>query len=75
MKPSGLMWRASRGVSFHSRFDIDSITRAVIGLAEEIEDGNVILVEAFYQTIQPTEGRSSLFGLTFNDSIYLYVYR
>ncbi|KAK3586588.1 hypothetical protein CHS0354_027723 [Potamilus streckersoni] len=53
VKPSGVMWHGSIGVTFHYTADNDEIISAVLELATLIHKGDAILVEAFLDTVKP----------------------
>jgi len=56
VKPSGVMWHGSAGVTFHHRTDVVNIWKAALQLLSEVEEENVIIVEAFYSTIYAKQG-------------------
>jgi len=62
VKPSGIMWHGSVGVTFHARTDVVSIWRAALQLLDQLEEENVVLVEAFYDTICPRNTSGLKYG-------------
>ncbi|KAL3855356.1 hypothetical protein ACJMK2_014571 [Sinanodonta woodiana] len=53
VKPSGVMWHGSSGVTFHRTTDQDEIIRVVQELVTIIQKGDAVLVEAFQKTLKP----------------------
>ncbi|KAK3602003.1 hypothetical protein CHS0354_024783 [Potamilus streckersoni] len=53
VKPSGIMWHGSSGVTFHHTADHDEVISVVLELMTLIQKGDAILVEAFQETIKP----------------------
>ena len=56
------MWHASLGVTFHQRTDIVGIWKAALQLLGELEEEDVILIEAFYDTIHPKKNTGFRWG-------------
>ncbi|XP_060084792.1 carnosine synthase 1-like isoform X2 [Ylistrum balloti] len=48
VKPSGVIWHGSLGVTYHARNDLKGVVEAVIHLLNDLEPENSILVETFY---------------------------
>ncbi|OWF52029.1 carnosine synthase 1-like [Mizuhopecten yessoensis] len=48
VKPSGVIWHGSLGVTYHARSDVIGIVEAVVHLLKDMEPENGILVETFY---------------------------
>ncbi|KAK3586596.1 hypothetical protein CHS0354_027737 [Potamilus streckersoni] len=53
VKPSGVMWHGSSGVTFHWTDDHDGIVKVVLELCALIYQGDAVLVETFIETIKP----------------------
>ncbi|KAL3855357.1 hypothetical protein ACJMK2_014572 [Sinanodonta woodiana] len=53
VKPSGVMWHGSKGVTFHYTDDKDEILSVVLELMTFIHKGDAVLVEAFQETVKP----------------------
>ena len=60
VKPSGEMWMACMGVSFHVKSDIQSIVGAALRLLRDVQRNDAILVEAFYPTLVPCRSDEGL---------------
>ena len=60
VKPSGEMWMACMGVSFHVKSDIQSIVGAALRLLRDVQRNDAILVEAFYPTLGPCRSDEGL---------------
>lgn len=60
VKPSGVMWHGSQGVTFHNKEDTEGISRTVLDLLSQIEPQDCVLVEDFHAppTGAGTEGLS-----------------
>lgn len=57
VKPSGVMWHGSQGVTFHNKEDTDGISRTVMDLLSQLEAQDCVLVEDFHA---PPTGKSTL---------------
>ena len=57
MKPSGVMWHGSQGVTFHDRNDKEGIARTIVDLLSQLEPHDGVLVEGFHAL--PTTGKST----------------
>lgn len=55
VKPSGVMWHGSQGVTFHNKEDTEGISRTVLDLLSQIEPQDCVLVEDFHA---PPTGQS-----------------
>lgn len=53
VKPSGPMWHSSVGITYHQIDDFSEILDACINLLNQLEAGDSVLVEPFYETIKP----------------------
>ncbi|XP_033728500.1 LOW QUALITY PROTEIN: carnosine synthase 1-like [Pecten maximus] len=63
VKPSGVIWHGSLGVTYHARNNVIGIAEAVIYLLKDIEPENSILVETFYAL--PTKNYKHFADLSF----------
>ncbi|KAK3586593.1 hypothetical protein CHS0354_027730 [Potamilus streckersoni] len=53
VKPSGVMWHGSSGVTFHWSHKCEEIIKVVLELFALIDQGDTVLVETFIETIKP----------------------
>ncbi|KAL3855367.1 hypothetical protein ACJMK2_014578, partial [Sinanodonta woodiana] len=53
VKPSGVMWHASNGVTYHWIHDRDEIVKVILEFFTLIDQGDAVLVETFVETIKP----------------------
>lgn len=63
VKPSGVIWHGSLGVTYHDRNDVIGISEAAIYLLRDIEPENCILVETFYAP--PLKNNKNLENISF----------
>ena len=55
VKPSGVMWHGSQGVSFHDTKDKEGISCKILDLLSQLEPHDGVLVELF--VAPPTTGK------------------
>lgn len=53
VKPFGPWWNACQNVTFHSKTQVLDIVSAILSLLQRIHPGDGILVESFFQTMEP----------------------
>ena len=61
MKPSGVKWHGSQGVTFHEKKDPIGISRSVMNLLSQLEPHDGVLIEDFHAPL--ITGKSTAFGL------------
>lgn len=64
VKPCGGLWRDARGVTFHQRSDVTGIVTTCLSLLSDLEQGDLILVEAFYQSCHQEKGQGPKWSAT-----------
>jgi hypothetical protein len=43
-----VLWRNGSGITFHERTNVSNVWKAVLSLLAELEEGDLVLVEALY---------------------------
>ncbi|KAK3084557.1 hypothetical protein FSP39_015338 [Pinctada imbricata] len=60
VKPSGIMYHGSMGVTFHFTGDEEHVVSAILGLLESMPENNGVLVEEFYAPYSGDQTESTL---------------
>ncbi|KAK3586594.1 hypothetical protein CHS0354_027732 [Potamilus streckersoni] len=55
VKPSGIMWHASNGVTYHWIHNREEIIQVILEFFTLIDPGDAVLVETFIETIKPVK--------------------
>jgi hypothetical protein len=50
VKPCGVLWRDGNGITFHQRDSVTTVWKAALALLADLEEGDLILIEALYQS-------------------------
>lgn len=66
MKPSGIKWHGSVGVTYHSRQNSKSISEAATQLFQALDPGDGVLVDAFVGPSEEGKGSEKAIVLIFD---------